>query len=142
MLTIALTIGVLAFAAPEPAGLVAPGAALEKLWGEGTLTEGGALAGDGSILFSDIGDRINTQVVQPLIDANPKLARNDFPDFNDPVKLGDGDERRDKLTNLIAVFENPALDFSGNRAEHDDITQRLDAVQLGQHRCHHPVGHP
>ena len=31
---------------------------LEKLWGEGEFTEGGALAGDGSILFSDIGDRI------------------------------------------------------------------------------------
>ena len=40
------------------AGVVAPGAKLEKLWGEGSFTEGGALAGDGSILFSDIGDRI------------------------------------------------------------------------------------
>jgi type I restriction enzyme M protein len=25
------------------------------------------------------------------------------------------------LGNLIAIFENPALDFSQNRAEHDDI---------------------
>jgi gluconolactonase len=39
-------------------GLPAPGAKLEKLWGEGSFTEGGALAGDGAILFSDIGDRI------------------------------------------------------------------------------------
>jgi gluconolactonase len=38
--------------------VVAPGAKLEKLWGEGTFTEGGALAGDGAVLFSDIGDRI------------------------------------------------------------------------------------
>src|SRR4051794_33936053 len=38
--------------------VVAPGATLEKLWGEGTFTEGGALAEDGAILFSDIGDRI------------------------------------------------------------------------------------
>src|SRR5438105_9281728 len=38
--------------------VVAPGAKLEKLWSEGTFTEGGALADDGSILFSDIGDRI------------------------------------------------------------------------------------
>jgi gluconolactonase len=38
--------------------LIAPGAKLEKLWGEGAFTEGGALAEDGSILFSDIGDRI------------------------------------------------------------------------------------
>src|ERR1700732_5097218 len=43
---------------PSPEGLLAPGAKLEKLWGEGSFTEGGALAGDGSILFSDIGDRI------------------------------------------------------------------------------------
>ncbi len=38
--------------------LLAPGAKVEKLWGEGAFTEGGALAEDGSILFSDIGDRI------------------------------------------------------------------------------------
>ena len=38
--------------------MLAPGAKLEKLWGEGAFTEGGALAGDGSILFSDIGDRL------------------------------------------------------------------------------------
>ena len=42
----------------HPRRLLAPGAKLEKLWGEGAFTEGGALAGDGSILFSDIGDRI------------------------------------------------------------------------------------
>jgi gluconolactonase len=40
------------------AGFVAPGAKLEKLWDEGSFTEGGALMGDGAILFSDIGDRI------------------------------------------------------------------------------------
>jgi gluconolactonase len=38
--------------------VVDPGAKLEKLWGDGSFTEGGALAGDGSILFSDIGNRI------------------------------------------------------------------------------------
>jgi type I restriction enzyme M protein len=70
----------------------------------------------------DIGDRINTQIIQPLIEANPSsLSHSDFPDFNDPKKLGEGKERQDKLTNLIAIFENPALDFSDNRAEHDDI---------------------
>jgi gluconolactonase len=41
-----------------PAPVVPPGAKLEKLWSEGSFTEGGALAGDGSILFSDIGNRI------------------------------------------------------------------------------------
>jgi gluconolactonase len=38
--------------------LVPPGAALELLWADGEFTEGGALAPDGAILFSDIGNRI------------------------------------------------------------------------------------
>jgi gluconolactonase len=38
--------------------VVAPGAKLEKLWSEGSFMEGGAMAEDGSILFSDIGNRI------------------------------------------------------------------------------------
>jgi type I restriction enzyme M protein len=70
---------------------------------------------------SDIGNLINTQVIQPLIDANQRLARSDFPDFNDSNKLGDGAQKVEKLGNLIAIFENPALDFSKNRAENDDI---------------------
>ncbi|HEV3162881.1 MAG TPA: SMP-30/gluconolactonase/LRE family protein [Isosphaeraceae bacterium] len=47
-------------AADEPGNsdLIAPGAKLETLWSEGSFTEGGALAADGAILFSDIGNRI------------------------------------------------------------------------------------
>jgi len=30
----------------------------------------------------------------------------------------------DRLTNLIAIFENPALDFSKNRAENDDLASQ------------------
>ncbi len=70
----------------------------------------------------EIGDLINTQIIQPLVDANnQQLARTDFPDFNDPNKLGEGDEKVKRLENLIAIFESPDLDFSNNRAEHDDI---------------------
>jgi type I restriction enzyme M protein len=69
----------------------------------------------------DIGERINTDIIQRLIEANPRLEDSDFPDFNDPNKLGDGKERCERLSNLIAIFENKALDFSSNRAEHDDI---------------------
>jgi type I restriction enzyme M protein len=69
----------------------------------------------------DIGDKINTQIIQPLIDANARLARSDFPDFNDPNKLGEGQAMVDRLTNLIGIFQKPELDFSQNRAEHDDI---------------------
>ncbi|WP_310450848.1 class I SAM-dependent DNA methyltransferase [Sulfuritalea sp.] len=70
---------------------------------------------------SDIGDKINTQIIQPLIDANARLARSDFPDFNDPNKLGEGKDMVDTLSNLIGIFQKPELDFSQNRAEHDDI---------------------
>ena len=66
----------------------------------------------------DIGDQINKKILAPLANAN-KLS--DFPDFNDAGKLGSGKEMVDRLTNLIAIFENPALDFSTNRAEGDDI---------------------
>src|SRR5690606_8031440 len=69
---------------------------------------------------ANIGDRINTEVIQPLVDANESLARTDFPDFNDPNKLGEGDDQVATLSNLIAIFENPDLDFSKNRADHDD----------------------
>jgi type I restriction enzyme M protein len=44
-----------------------------------------------------------------------------MPDFNDATKLGSGKEMVDRLTNLIAIFENKALDFSKNRADGDDI---------------------
>ena len=71
--------------------------------------------------ISDIGDKINTRVIQPLIDNNTRLARSDFPDFNDPNKLGEGKAMVDRLTNLIAIFQKPDLDFSKNRADHDDI---------------------
>ncbi|CDI03481.1 Type I restriction-modification enzyme subunit M [Candidatus Competibacter denitrificans Run_A_D11] len=70
---------------------------------------------------SDIGDKINTQIIQPLIDANIRLAHSDFPDFNDPNKLGEGSAMVERLSNLISIFQKPELDFSKNRAEHDDI---------------------
>ena len=70
---------------------------------------------------SDIGDKITTQIIQPLIDANSRLARSDFPDFNDPNKLGEGQAMVDRLTNLVGIFQKPELDFSKNRAENDDI---------------------
>ena len=67
---------------------------------------------------STIGDDINKKIIAPLAEAN-KLS--DMPDFNDVNKLGSGKEMVERLTNLIAIFENPALDFSKNRAEGDDI---------------------
>jgi len=65
-----------------------------------------------------IGDDINKKIIGPLANAN-KLS--DMPDFNDATKLGTGKDMVDRLTNLIGIFENKALDFSKNRADGDDI---------------------
>jgi len=67
---------------------------------------------------TDIGDQINKKILAPIAKAN-NLAK--FPDFNDPTKLGTDKEMVDTLTDLISVFENPALDFSKNKADGDDI---------------------
>ena len=69
----------------------------------------------------DIGEKMNKQVIAPLVDANPRLARSDFPDFDDPNKLGEGSAKVERLSNLIGIFQDSKLDFSKNRAEHDDI---------------------
>jgi len=68
----------------------------------------------------EIGDRIN-KIIGKLAEANTLKGVIDLADFNDEDKLGRGKEMVDRLTNLIAIFENPALDFSQNRAEGDDI---------------------
>ena len=70
---------------------------------------------------SDIGDKINTQVIAQLVQANDRLAHSDFPDFNDSNKLGEGQAKVERLTNLVNIFARPQLDFSQNRADHDDI---------------------
>jgi type I restriction enzyme M protein len=67
---------------------------------------------------SDIGDQINKKILGPLFHAN---HLSDPPDFADATKLGSGKEMVDKLGNLIGIFQNPALDFSKNRADGDDL---------------------
>jgi type I restriction enzyme M protein len=69
----------------------------------------------------DIGDRINKEILRPLFQANGLEGSMELVDFNDDDKLGSGKEKVDTLSKLIAVFENPGLDFKNNRAEDDDI---------------------
>lgn len=83
-----------------------------------------------------IGDDINKKIIGPIAEAN-KLSG--MPDFADPEKLGSDKNMVDRLTNLIAIFESPALDFSKNRAEGDDILgdayeylMRLFATESGK----------
>ena len=67
---------------------------------------------------TDIGDLINKKILAPLEKAN---HLSNMPDFDDKTKLGDGKDMVDTITDLISIFENPALDFSKNKAEGDDI---------------------
>ena len=69
---------------------------------------------------TEIGDKINKKIIAPLAAAN-KLPVSDMPDFNDASLLGTGKEMVERITNLIAIFEDPRLDFSKNRADGDDI---------------------
>jgi len=81
----------------------------------GSFADMAALKGD-----KEIGDKIN-KIIGKLADANELRHVIDVADFDDPDKLGKGKEMVDRLSNLVAIFENPALDFRGNRAEGDDI---------------------
>lgn len=69
----------------------------------------------------DIGDRINKEILRPLFAANGLEGSMELVDFNDDDKLGSGKEKVDTLSKLIAIFENPGLNFRNNRAEDDDI---------------------
>jgi type I restriction enzyme M protein len=68
----------------------------------------------------EIGDGIN-KIIARLAEVNDLKGVIDVADFNDSDKLGRGKEMQDRLSNLVAIFENPELDFSKNRAEGDDI---------------------
>ena len=70
---------------------------------------------------SDIGDKMN-KIIAKLVGKNPRLTGViDVADFDDDTKLGSGKEKVDKLTNLIAIFQDDKLDFRKNRAGGDDI---------------------
>lgn len=68
-----------------------------------------------------IGDDINKKIIGKIAEANNLTGTIDLADFNNSDKLGSGKDMVQKLTNLIAIFENPELDFSKNKAEGDDI---------------------
>lgn len=68
-----------------------------------------------------IGDDINKKIIAPIAEANKLTGTIDVADFNDSDKLGKGKDMVDRLTKLIGIFETPALDFSKNKAEGDDL---------------------
>lgn len=68
----------------------------------------------------DIGERVD-KILSAFLEENQ--LQGSLPDvsFNNEDELGRGKELVDKVTDLIAVFENPAIDFKTNRASGDDI---------------------
>ena len=70
---------------------------------------------------SDIGEQINKKILKPLFAANGLEGAIELVDFDDDDKLGSDKEKVDRLSKLVAIFENPALDFKNNRADDDDI---------------------
>ena len=72
-----------------------------------------ALKGD-----KEIGDRIN-KVIAQIANANDLRGVIDVASFNDSDKLGSGKAMVDRLSKLVAIFDE--LDFSASRAEGDDL---------------------
>lgn len=66
----------------------------------------------------EIGDRVN-KIIGRLAEENDLRGVIDLADFNDEDRLGKGKEMVDRLTKLIAIFEN--IDLRANRAEGDDL---------------------
>ncbi len=68
----------------------------------------------------DIGEKMDIAIGQ-LAKSNDLENVIDVISFNDEEKLGKGKEMVDRLSKLVAIFENPSLNFSKNRAQGDDI---------------------
>jgi type I restriction enzyme M protein len=81
----------------------------------GSFADMAAARGD-----KEIGDRMN-KIIARLAEANDLKGVIDVADFNNEDKLGRGKEMVDRLSNLVGIFDTPALDFRNNRAEGDDI---------------------
>ncbi len=67
-----------------------------------------------------IGEGIN-KIIAKLAEANELSGIITVADFDAKDKLGQGKEMQDRLSNLIAIFQKPELDFSQNRADGDDL---------------------
>lgn len=70
---------------------------------------------------SDIGEKMNV-ILSRIGEANEQLADTiTNADFADEQKLGKGKDLVETVSNLIAVFQDEALDLSNNRAADDDL---------------------
>lgn len=68
----------------------------------------------------DVGERVD-KILQKFLEDNGLQGSLTDVSFNNPDELGSGKELVDKVSGLIGVFQNPAIDFKNNRASGDDI---------------------
>ena len=125
--------------APEKAAApsaIAPGAKVEKVFGEAEFTEGGAMDADGSILFSDIGNRI--------LRYDPKTGKTTV--FREPSGRANGMvfDARGRL--IVAEGANTGGNRRVTITERDGTVRvladrvRRQAVQQPQRRRRRPRG--
>lgn len=86
----------------------------------------------------EIGERIDIAIGK-IAKENDLQNVIDVVSFNDEDKLGKGKELIDRLGALVAIFENPSLNFAKNKAGGDDILgdayeylMRLFATESGK----------
>jgi len=68
----------------------------------------------------DIGEGIN-KIIAALLEANGLKGVIDVADFDNSDKLGKGNEKIGRLSDLVGIFQDAGLDFSKNKADGDDI---------------------
>lgn len=68
----------------------------------------------------NIGEEMD-KIIARLAEANSLRGVIDNAHFNNDEKLGKGDEKVDKLSELLSIFRDQMPDFSKNRADGDDI---------------------
>lgn len=92
-----------------------------KRFAEFTVTPGASfddlIAAKGK---TDVGERVD-KIIQRFLAENQLIGSLPDVSFNNPDELGSGKELVDKVSGLIGVFQNPAIDFKTNRASGDDI---------------------
>ena len=67
-----------------------------------------------------IGEGMN-KIIAKLAEENNLKGIIDTADFDDSDKLGSGQDKVDKLSNLIYIFQESCFDFGANRADGDDL---------------------
>ena len=84
-----------------------------------TVPEGGGFSDMAALIGNrDIGEKINV-IIGAFAKANDLNGVIDQADFDDSSKLGSGKEKQDRLSKLVAIFND--LDLRANRAEGDDL---------------------